>query len=81
MISRMTSIRPPGDDPLGPHWADAVDLLQPLRLRLDDIEHGLAKRAHKPLAVDRAYPPIMPEPRYSRYLRPWWVAPHAGSSP
>ena len=49
-------IGPPGDDPLGPLRADAGDVSEPLRLRLDDVEHRLGKRLHQPLGVDGADP-------------------------
>ena len=44
-------------DPLRPHPADAGHLAQLFRLRLDDIEHLLAKRPHKLAGVDRADAP------------------------
>ena len=50
-------IGPPGDDPLGPLRADAIDVSEPLRLRLDDVEHRLGKRLDQPPGVDGADPP------------------------
>ena len=49
-------IGPPSDDPLGALGADALDLLEPLRLPLDDVEHRLAERPHQPFAVDGTDP-------------------------
>ena len=38
----------------GANRPDAVDLAQPVRRRLDDVEHLLAEGAHELLGVDRA---------------------------
>ena len=47
-------IRPGGDDALGALRPDAVDVLQPHRRLLDDVEHVLTKGLHQRLGVDRA---------------------------
>ena len=83
MISRISLlIGPPSDDPLGALGADALDLLEPLGLPLDDVEHLLAERPHQLFAVDgtdssdHAGAEILLDP-----LDASWVAPRAGSSP
>ena len=47
-------IRPGGDDAVGALRADAVDLLQPCRRLLDDVEHLFAEGLDQLLGVDRA---------------------------
>ena len=47
-------IGPGGDDAVGALRADAVDLLQPLRRLLDDVEHLFAEGLDQLLGVDRA---------------------------
>src|SRR5207244_5445954 len=53
-LSHDLLLGPGGDDPRGAHWADAIDLPQPVGLALDYVEDLLAKGAHKLLGVNSA---------------------------
>src|SRR5271169_2472783 len=48
---------PGGENPGGTDRPDAIDLAQPIRLCLDDVEHLLAEGAHELLGVDRSHAP------------------------
>ena len=47
-------LRPGGENAGSPNRSDAVDLAQPVRRCLDDVEHLVAEGAHELLGVDRA---------------------------
>src|SRR6516162_583770 len=39
-------LAPPGNDPLGAFWSNAGNFTKPMRLLLDNVEHGFPKGAY-----------------------------------